>query len=580
VAWQPTGDMEYGQMPGGGYYVGNMEFGQCPYVGFYSPPYYEIKGIEMLKTNIPRYKYWISDYPNLDPRAEGQVIPEVYGDIHNITPICVDTIAGKWKIARREIKAIDAVRDGETTLVAGTDYTTDLVHAEFTILQTPYLSPSTTYYFSIEGDWTINGTDFIRVCRNTGYANGQSYNIDDANVWTPSASDILFVIFGKENLEDAESVMLDWGLEGEDWHYGSGWGGWDNGLPLRDNAAHTRLGQSFTNGVTGFYVTKIQIYWLGYGTVTGNIKIKIFSTIAPSETQVGCSSYALDVNGSNQALNFPQRGTPSELLADVQGYMLGQLPTLYPGSTVLMDNVSDIIQDIYVNVLGGAISDLNATDFSALKTARTEALVVYLNEEVEFGNLLQKFEAGQLFKFLPNLSNQFTVKYYASGEPAGTPHLRDEDFVKGTFKMTRNWQAIFQRVQVKYYQNPSSQEWQIVEEISNIAQYVYRNQKTLQIETFLKDKTAATQLAKDYLGTDATSSRKVNLQQPQIILEFENLECLNWDKIPAEKNKITRTRAMSASGNLNGILFRLFEIEKIISSGNCRIKAILDSLTY
>jgi len=86
---------------------------------------------------IPIYKFWTSNYPNLEEGTEGRVIPIPFGEVKNITPVCIDTVNHVYKISNYQIQSIDAVyRDG-VLLTAGTDYTTDLVNAEFTLTFDP-----------------------------------------------------------------------------------------------------------------------------------------------------------------------------------------------------------------------------------------------------------------------------------------------------------------------------------------------------------------------------------------------------------------------------------------------------------
>jgi len=87
--------------------------------------------------SIPTNKYWTSNYPNLDPAAEGHPIPIVFGQVEDITPTCIDTVNHIYKIADHELEAIVAVRKDKTTLVEGVDYTTDLANGQFTLASDP-----------------------------------------------------------------------------------------------------------------------------------------------------------------------------------------------------------------------------------------------------------------------------------------------------------------------------------------------------------------------------------------------------------------------------------------------------------
>jgi len=525
----------------------------------------------MFKINIPRKKYWVSDYANLENGAEGAVIPLAWGDIHEITPVCIDTAAGKWKLMLREIKAIDAVRADKDSLVSGADFTPDLVNAEFTLPMTPFLAPNTTYYFVIEADYAIDGVNYIGFSQaNDFYADGQRFNINGAGVWDgTTGKDLFFEVFGKASMDSAEYKAV------ENWSYPTWPGDWNRGAYLKQAAANTRIAQSFKTGSEGFYITKIRLNYWKYGAPTGNIMLSILSAYNPAEVQLGSKSQATAISAEEDMRPaWKQRAEVSELRVDIEGRKTGG------GSS--MTNVADILEDVLTSTRedGGLeipAGDLDAAAFAALKLARTELLAIYLNSEITFGEFVAKLEAGQLFKFLVGLDGKYTVKYYASGEPTGTPHLRDEDFI--SFKMSRDWQSVVQKVQVKFGQNPSTQEWQVREESSNIALWLYKKENTLVVETYHSVAANATQLAKDYLGTDLSSTRRQHLQYPPRYLEAEVSSAYGLDQIPADKIKVTRARADYTGGSMSAVLFRILSLEKR-ANGTCKIFAVLDSQTY
>ncbi len=86
---------------------------------------------------VPVYRYWTSEFANLDPEAEGKVRPLLYGQKENITPICINTSAYQYEIAHHALESIDDVyKDGETLTVT-TDYTEDLANGRFTLTADP-----------------------------------------------------------------------------------------------------------------------------------------------------------------------------------------------------------------------------------------------------------------------------------------------------------------------------------------------------------------------------------------------------------------------------------------------------------
>ena len=86
---------------------------------------------------IPIYRFWTSQYPNLEKGAEGRVIPIPFGELEGITPVCIDTVNFKYKVSYYEIEAITAVYKDGVQLTEGTDYTVDLANGEFTLTSDP-----------------------------------------------------------------------------------------------------------------------------------------------------------------------------------------------------------------------------------------------------------------------------------------------------------------------------------------------------------------------------------------------------------------------------------------------------------
>ena len=525
-------------------------------------------GREMLRKIIPATRYWTDDYANLDESAEGLPIPELYGDLTGVAPVCIDTELGKWKFSRRANKTFKALREGGVTLAPTTEYTVNADNNEITIGSTPILQANTTYYFVLESDYAINGTDYLGFGQQTNpdlYLDGTLYYINGAGAWSAQSRDIQFRVYVKDSLEGGKYILVD------NWVWGPGW---NYKAFLRKEAANTRIAQSFKTPAKGgpWYLSQILVEasLVGAPASTRTTRMTLLSSNSP-ETTVGSPSYRLEnYPGNANHAYFPQRGPATDLRADIEGRP--------DGDGNLMTNVADILEDIYVDVLGGSEAGLNAADLAALKAARTEALAVNLDIDREFGEQLRKFERGQLFKLIPGVDGTFRLKYAEAGEPAGTPHYRDHHF--HAFSMRRDWSSIYAKVKVKYAEDPALQEWLVAEAESSIATLFYRNQRTLEIETNLTTYADALQLAEDYLGTDPASSRKQHLQKPKITVTFTLAGGLGWNLQPADKVKISRERAMSSTGSLVGVLFIVQKVVKKPLPGTVEVTAVLDSQAY
>jgi len=519
---------------------------------------------------IPRYRYSKVVYPNLDPGAEGQVIPERYGTLTDIVPVCVDLNAGTWKMNRRKLHAITAVREAGNLLSPVSDYQTDLSKAEITIGVTPVLLANTTYYFVLESDYTIDGVNYLGYGQQTDgskYTGGTLYYINGAGTWTDQAKDLYFRIWAKASLEAKAFILVD------NWAWVAGW---NYKALLRASAANTRIAQSFKTPASGgpWYLSKIQVEAKAVGSPSASrtTRASVLSAYSPSEIQVGIKSAGMEGYGVANVGYFAQRGAATDLTVDLKGIET-------PGGSV-MNNVADILADLLANVADGDAGVLDAADLSALRTARPEVLAVNLDTETDFDAVISTLEAGQLWRYLPGADGKIHLRCAAAGEPAGTPHYRDENFLR--FEMHREWSAIFERVQVRYGREGETGEPKVVGAEAPMARYFYRNARLLEIDTYLTAEADALALAQDYLGINETVGRNRNqhLSRPTIAASFVLAGGLGWELEPAMKVKITRSRAMTSTGKLDAVLFWVRAVQKDKSSGEVTVDAILDDLMH
>jgi len=535
------------------------------------------------KTTVPKNKLWTADYSSLDPNAEGQVKPILYGHKHNIVPICINLLTGQYMIAGHAIKAIDQIRIGDEILVNGTDYTKDLTNGKFTLSTCPLLSPGIQYYFVLEADdpdhpIVIDGVNYLKFAQKPAgdYANGQHYIIDDAGIWTGQSSDLCFRAWGRTSLSDSDFDLINYPINP------AGWAGWNWEAPFRDATARTRIAQGFklpSWATDPTYLTRLLIF--GYkimGAPTGNLYLKILSAYNPAELQVGSRSYrvaGLDIGDWNNdmtihTVDFPLREIGNnQVICDAQGKMTTET------GTPLMTNIADIAIDLLENECDVPATQLNTADFTALEAAKTEELALYINAPTEVGSILERIESGQLFRIINDSDGKIDPKLFVVGEPAGTPHYTDVDFI--SFKMTRDFGAVRRLIQVKYDEDPSaggssdsSLQFPYVEATSDLAKYVYGVDETLEIETYLKNKADATTLA---------GKMSDLFETPTLWISFE-VANQGFDILPSSKVKITRARAAYAGGILNAVLFRVISVQKRVGSKSVVIDAILDTQTY
>ena len=521
----------------------------------------------MLNTKLPKFHYKKGTldaahfvYPNLDDNFDGMPVRIAIGDIHNIVPVCIDTAAQVYQICGHAIHDVTEVRDAKegTVLTISTDYTLNAGKNEITFLGTPLLAATTVYYLALEADYAVSGTNHEHYAKvDQGGGTGGFYTINAGGVWNAdTAHHLKAIIYGKESLGGTERAYI--------WT-GTGTAGWA-GVGLRDHADRTRLGQKFTTGSKAFYITRVRLYPSKSGTPTGNIYASILSDITTgAEVQVGCDSQLMPIPSTYKVskIAWPQRATDSGLIVDIEG-------AEEVGGSNPITTVSETLKYLTQTVLGKPAALLDATYLADLATDRTQTVKLNLDYETEVGAVIGTLETGQLWKLVPLLDGTYGTVVYEAGEPANTPHFRDEDYL--SFRMWQDYGAVRSKVVIKYDRGAdNTQEYKTEQASSDIARFFYLNEETLEVETFLRASAGATWLA-GALGA--------MYEQPPIMVEFE-VHGWGLDLIPGrDKVKLTRTRAMYAGGTLSAVLFRILRLQKKPGTSTTVITAILDTQSY
>lgn len=490
----------------------------------------------------------------MDESQEGEPIPEFYGEIENIPPVCIDTSIMQYKIAYREIHSIDSVQVDGLEQTPDEDYEVDLSQATITIYGMPWLEPNTTYYIVIQGDFGI-GANHIAFAGETpgSYADGEFSEIDGGDTWNDFANrDLCFKIYGKTALDSDKSMMISHDYSNHDDEY-----------ELRDAGARSRIAQSFKTGADGFYLTDIEVWVQKIGNPVGDFRISIHSDKA--DTRVGGLTASQDAGGLGVALalrrcQMNEFTYESEVLVDAQGYE--------DGFGNLMETSSEMLEHLWTTVLGKDPDLLDNISFDDLKTARPEKICAYLNVEETFNEIKNKLEAGGLFKFIPKLDGTWMVTYYEAGISSGATELKNEDFLD--FKCHRDAHSINYKVQIRYNLDPNDKKYKEREATSDIAKYLYERHGTIYIETYIKENAAAQALADSYITLFEVPQRKITGRTSGYA----------FDAIPTEKILITRSRADNIGGNFNKDIFRILTLTKGISTGTVDIKGLLDELSY
>ncbi|GAI87536.1 unnamed protein product, partial [marine sediment metagenome] len=70
-------------------------------------------------------EYWLSNYPLMDDKKEGKVIPKVFGYREDIMPVCIDTENKHWKFHDGRIAYVHTVKVNDIERTMDTDFFVD-----------------------------------------------------------------------------------------------------------------------------------------------------------------------------------------------------------------------------------------------------------------------------------------------------------------------------------------------------------------------------------------------------------------------------------------------------------------------
>jgi hypothetical protein len=503
----------------------------------------------MLNTILPLRLYNATDYPNIDPDAIGAPIPIGYGVLTHLACVEISTTLRKFKALDQAIASLDAVHAGSVDLVPGLDYTTDLALAEFTIVNNPTLIFGHDYYFLIEtDDPNYDGMNYVTLARNDSSPLGHDWAINGvSHGWSSGGHALIFWVYGKHSVSDAETLIAS------------------NGTPdatadiaLHDAIARSAIGQTFSFPSSTYYVTRVVIGVTEVGSMAGyNLRCTIYDDHAPSGF--------LGPAGTWEPIHLDDLPIPErqELTKDITADVHAPSP--------MIDQVADIAYDLVTNIMGKSVSIIDAASYADLQANRTEHIALYLDRQTPFQQILGKLEQGQLWKWIPFQDGTYGMVAFTSGTPANTPSLADENFI--SFKVIQDISGLAQLYMVKYAEDRVAQTFKAITVESDVANFIFGNQQSLEVETYLEaDADAAT-----YAGVF-----KELYEVPQLTIEFE-VSGIGIDLVPGrDKVLITRKRPYTTGGGplFSNTLFRIMSVGKRPASGTTNITAILDTQTY
>lgn len=512
-------------------------------------------GIEIMDNRYAIFKnplttiFTLAAFPDMDIAWENKAIPTGYGSKADIQPVLIDKKNLIYKLCLRELDSIDEVRAGGIPLVEDEEYETDLADGEFTLNGPPWLTGGTTYYLviSTEDVWGIDAANYISLkCDNgAGYADGQLFEIRLGDIWNGVAKDLNFELISKDaEAETANEQLLVSFATGVD------------SIGLKDNIIRFKLGQSFEFVGDDQKILKVKLQLKKVGVPTGTMRIEIHSDKVGTRVGGWATIDIEELDDANyhwEIFEFTDYDNVREIEADFTTADSTARDILEHALVTLMEVDPDLIDDALMD-------DLEAK--------RTAVLGIFLDGDITGESFINMLTTTSAFYFVPLPGGTFGPVVFAAGEPAGTPHLYDEDYI--TFTQQRQSENVVKSVIIKYGKDPVSGEWKQVKRTSATSGILYNAIEVLELETWLTLEADAIILGDLILGMVEQPSKKV----------FITLPIIGFTMYPGQKVKLWRLKADNDAGVFNGVLHRIIKMTQNLSASTVSMECWRDTQSY
>jgi len=317
---------------------------------------------------------------------------------------------------------------------------------------------------------------------------------------------------------------------------------------------------------------------IAYGTIT-NIKPVCVDCVNREFRVAGHPIKAVDWVKSNKVLLVEGVGYTVDLV-EATITLLGTLTSASNitcqiqgkelSAGVLMTNASDIVKDLFITYLGVLGEDLDDISFAASKANRTFEISLYINNKMNSSEIVRTLDQSVVAQTIADNSGKIAFVAYMGGS-VGATNLSDSDF-GSDFSITREVDPIYYKVRVKYYKDPILNLWYDVECTFPDVLSQYDIQKTLSIETYLRKKADAENVAFAY-GSLLSAPIKVAATTVTNVRPF-NLK--PTDKVIFTKDNV----AAGITGSLVNSVYRVLKVDRNFGTGQAKILAIDDVQSF
>lgn len=489
-------------------------------------------------SQIPIDHYWLEDYINLMPE-EGSPIPISYGEKKWVVPTCINPY---------DHTGLRAVADDGGALTTESTEAHDNTEDDMTLLPA---SPTTSDNYYIGHTTNKFGKVHILIGqRGIGSWEG-TWRYWNGSTWKD--------LEDKHDLSDGAS---DFRPEGDDeWHVVS--------FKIPSNWVTTSV-----NSITAYWIRYDVSSFSSMSQQPLGTRVKLDNTIGSVWKLAGHELNAILKVQKNKAYttSFTPDLANGEFTFDTyfdteQDEMRVATQGKKSGGTYFTKG-AEIAKDILQSYLGFLTIELDTDSFDATDLVRTHALCFHLDTEESSREVLQTIGRSIIAFFSPTEDGKLSFEAYEPTVEPGTLELFDADYW-ADWKVTKDDKFVKNKVEVKYNQNPQSQEFQTVVRNNYDVLYKYGIRETLSLKTYIKNKADAETVAE---GVRDMCSKPITVVETSFGVKGFML-------FPTRKVKISRDRAADSSGSFDEKVFRIRTVSKDTMSEKTHIVAMDDLQT-
>lgn len=228
-------------------------------------------------------------------------------------------------------------------------------------------------------------------------------------------------------------------------------------------------------------------------------------------------------------------------------------------ANILLENGAEIFWDIAKKYWGLSADELNLDSIYTTQNVQAKELAVYIYRETSTSDIVRNLEHSLQANSFQDEEGRIGFMFHSSSIPNDVRYVENYHFFN--FSMTRDRDSLVKTIAIHYNEDPISQAWSVVKRVDNQIGWKYRNDKTLEIFTYLTTESDASSLA--VLIQAHLNKELVTFEVPPIL----------YGLFPGNKFYLTRYRYFNSYGLAGSKLMRILKIDMKLSASRTGVVA-------